>query len=136
MADETILRQFLDKDLFAKHMGIELIEMTPGCALTRLVIGDCHRNGAGVVHGGAIFSLADFAFAAASNSHGQLALGINVAISFLKATRDGTLFARAEEISFNPKLATYQVRVFNENDETLAIFQGTVYRKRDRIDEL
>ena len=39
-------------------------------------------NGEGLTHGGAIFGLADLVFAAASNSHGNLALALNVNISF------------------------------------------------------
>jgi len=48
-------------------------------------------NGEGLTHGGAIFGLADLVFAAASNSHGNLALALNVNISFIKATRGGTI---------------------------------------------
>jgi acyl-CoA thioesterase len=60
---------------------------------------DHHGNAVGVVHGGAIFSLADLVFAVASNSHGTVALGVNVAISYMTAARGGTLVAEAEEVS-------------------------------------
>ncbi|MBW1728508.1 MAG: phenylacetic acid degradation protein, partial [Deltaproteobacteria bacterium] len=32
-----------------------------------------------------------------------------------------------------PKLATYEVRVTDETDDIIAIFLGTVYRKKDKI---
>ena len=54
-----------------------------------MTVADQHLNAADVVHGGALFTLADLVFAVASNSHGQLALGINVSISYLKAARAG-----------------------------------------------
>ena len=38
----------------------------------------------GRAQGGAIFTLADFTFAAASNAHGIVAVGINVNITYLK----------------------------------------------------
>jgi acyl-CoA thioesterase len=89
-----------------------------------------------MVHGGAIFSLADAVFSIASNSHGALAVAINVSISFFKATTKGTLFAEAEEVSFNPKLATYLITVSDDAGNKIALFQGTVYRKRDSIADI
>ncbi|HDM78639.1 MAG TPA: hotdog fold thioesterase [Deltaproteobacteria bacterium] len=129
---ERIMR-FFENDRFAKHSGIELLEVSEGKAKAKMEIGEKHLNGVGLVHGGAIFTLADLAFAVASNSHGTAALAINVSIAYLKATTKGTLFAEAEEVSRNPKLATYAVRVTNEDDELIALFQGTVYRKKDKI---
>jgi acyl-CoA thioesterase len=92
-----------------------------------------HFNGAKTVHGGAIFTLADFAFAVASNSRGALAMGINTSVSFVKAATKGTLFAEAKEQSLNPKLATYIVRITDDGNDLVAIFQGMVYRKKESI---
>lgn len=131
--DESTVRDYFSGDRFAEYLGIELLEVAPGRARARLVIDERHLNGVGIVHGGAIFALADLAFAVASNSHGQIALGINVSIAYHKGVSSGILYADAEEIAFNPKLATYQIRISNEKDETLASFQGTVYRKRDTL---
>ena len=51
----------------------------------------------------------------------------------MKASTNGTLTAVANEISLNPKLATYTVNIFNDDGEIIAIFQGLAYRKRDKI---
>ncbi|WPL18507.1 Acyl-coenzyme A thioesterase PaaI [Thiorhodovibrio winogradskyi] len=134
--DEAMVRQYFSGDHFANHLGIELLEVGPGRARAKLEIDQRHLNGVGIVHGGAIFALADLAFAVASNSHGQIALGINVSIAYHKGVSSGTLFADAEEIAFNPKLATYQIRISNETDDTLASFQGTVYRKRETLEQI
>jgi acyl-CoA thioesterase len=95
-------------------------------------VEEYHLNSHGTVHGGAVFSLADAVFAAASNSHGVPAVAINVSISFLKAVTAGTLTARATEVSLNSTLATYEVRVTTETGELVATFQGMVYRKKNR----
>ena len=58
------------QDRFAAHVGIELLEAAPGRASARLEIGEHHLNAIGLVHGAAIFSLADLVFAVASNAHG------------------------------------------------------------------
>jgi acyl-CoA thioesterase len=127
------VRGFLEKDKFAQHVGIELLEVGPGRAKARLAITGAHFNGVGIVHGAAVFSLADFVFAAASNSHGTVAVAINVSISFLKAVKGGSLTAEGREVSLNPKLATYAIEVRDETGDLVATFQGMVYRKKDPI---
>lgn len=124
---------FISEDKFARHAGIELLKIAPGYSKTSLKIEPHHLNGARTVHGGAIFTLADFAFAVASNSRGNLAMGINTSVSFVKAATTGTLYAEAREQAFNPKLASYQVLVTDDRGDTIAIFQGMVYRKKDSI---
>ena len=95
-----------------------------------------HLNSAGIAHGGLIFALADAAFSVASNSHGRLSLAVNAHISYFKAGMSGELTAEATEVSLNPKLATYSIPVRNSDDEVIALFEGTVYRKKDTIESL
>lgn len=130
---QQIKQFFATEDKFARHSGIELLDVTPGWAKTSMKIESYHLNGAGTVHGGAIFTLADFAFAVASNSHGSLAMGINTSVCFVKAATSGTLYAEAREQSLNHKLASYLVQVTDDNGGIVAIFQGMVYRKKEPI---
>lgn len=121
--------RFFAADTFAHLCGVELLEVSPGRARVKMVIGEDHANSHGTVHGGALFTLADTAFALASNSHGIPAAAINAHISFLKSAKEGTLYAEAEEFSLSPKIASYTVEVTDEQGERIAIFQGMVYRK-------
>jgi acyl-CoA thioesterase len=130
---EAIQQFFTKRDRFAKHNGIELVSIAPGQARVKMVLQPHHLNGVDLAHGGAIFTLADFAFAVASNSHGTLAVAINVSISFLKAVRSGTLWAEAREVSLNPRLGSYTVDVKDDGGELVAVFQGLAYRKQDRL---
>ncbi len=123
------MQWFLDRDRFAQMLGIRIVEARPGYAKTAMDLTEDHRNGAGVAHGGAIFSLADLAFAVASNSHGKLSLAVAASISYVKAGLGSTLYAEAVEISLGNKMATYTVTISNDMDEVIASFQGTVYRK-------
>ena len=132
MTDPT---EFFSQDTFARHSGIECINVGPGTARVKMEIGDRHRNSHGTVHGGALFTLADTAFALASNSEGIPAAAINAAITYMKAAREGMLYAEALEFSKNPKLATYIVTITDGNGERIALFQGMVYRKRLRNDK-
>ena len=128
------LKQFFSTgDRFASHSDIELVDLGPGWAKASMKIEPFHFNAARTVHGGAIFTLADFAFAVASSSHGTLAVGINTSVSFVKAALTGTLYADARELSRNAKLATYSVMITDDAGDTVAIFQGMVYRKKELI---
>jgi acyl-CoA thioesterase len=127
------IREFFKGDRFAQHSGIELLEIAEGRAKAKMTIRDWHRNGVNLVHGGAIFTLADLVFAVASNSHGTVAVAINASIWFVTAARQGTLYAEGVETSRNPKLATYSIKVTDDAGETVALFEGMVYRKKDQI---
>jgi len=123
---------FFAKDTYARQAGIELMNVSEGRAKVKMDIRETHKNSHGTVHGGAIFTLADTAFALASNSHGIPAAAINAHISYMKSASSGTLFAEAEEFSLIPKLATYIVRVSDEKGNKIALFEGMVYRKIPR----
>jgi acyl-CoA thioesterase len=124
---------FSTNDAFANQIGIELLEVSKGKAKARLNITGDHLNSFKTVHGGVIFSLADFVFAVAANSHGTVAVAINVSISYIKAVSGGTLFAQAEEVSLNPKLGTYSVCVTDQTGDIVATFQGMAYRKKEKV---
>ena len=66
-------QEFFKNDRFATNAGVELIEIKEGYSKARLVITAEHLNAGGRTQGGAIFTLADLALAAAANSHGTLA---------------------------------------------------------------
>ncbi|HXP61611.1 MAG TPA: PaaI family thioesterase [Dongiaceae bacterium] len=126
------IKRILANDRFAAHCGIELLAVSPGQARARMSLRPEHLNGLGSVQGGAIFTLADFAFAAASNSHGPAAVAINVSINFMKAAQTGTLWAEARELSKTFKLACYTVEVKDDAGDLVALFQGLAYRKSEK----
>jgi acyl-CoA thioesterase len=121
--------ELMANDRFSEHNGIVLVDVSAGNATAKMDIRPNHLNGLGVVQGGAIFTLADHALAAAANSHDAVAVGINCAISYFKGEKSGTLIATAREISLRRSVATYQVDVTNQENELVASFQGTVFRK-------
>ena len=60
------LKEMLSHDRFAAEAGVELLEVREGCAKARMLVTEKHLNGGGVCQGGALFTLADLAFAAIS----------------------------------------------------------------------
>jgi acyl-CoA thioesterase len=123
------IKQFFTQDRYAQLSGIELRSVAPGHAVAEMAIHPHHLNAVGIVQGGAIFTLADLAFAAASNAHGRVAVAVNVSITYMNAVSTGTLRAEARELSANPKLGSYTVNVTDDGGALIAVFQGLVYRK-------
>ena len=129
------IKEFFKKDSFAGHCGIQLLEVSEGCAKAVMDITPHHLNSAGTIHEGAIFTLADLAFAVAGNTHETVAVAIYVNISFIKAVNHGPLYAVAKETSMNPKLATYDIPVTDDSGNLIALFNGLAYRKEKRLDQ-
>ncbi len=124
-----VARQIGLHDRLVPLLGISIEEVKEGYARVSMVVEDKHLNAAEVCHGGAIFSLADLAFALSSNSHGTVALGIEASISYTRAAVKGdTLTAESTEESIGNKTATYIVRVKNQKGKTVAVMKGTVFR--------
>ncbi|MDA8124404.1 MAG: PaaI family thioesterase [Deltaproteobacteria bacterium] len=121
----------VSRDAFAAFVGIELLRVGEGRAVARLKLRDHHKNGLGIVHGGAVFTLADLAFAAAVNSRGRAAVAIHCTISYLKAAQGEVLLAEAKEISCGAKIAVYHIQVTEASGELVATFEGMAYRKRE-----
>jgi len=128
--------QKIRQDPFARFLGIELLELREGYSKVTCIVTEHMLNFHGIPHGGAIFSLADVAFAAASNSYGQTAVALNVNVSFLAAAPVGTrLYAEATEESLGRRTALYRLAVVTEDGNLVALCHGTVYRKNERFVE-
>ncbi len=130
------LKAFFKRDRFAAGAGVRLEEARPGYARATMKVRDGHMNGADVVQGGAVFTLADLAFAVACNSHGALALAVDVTISFLRPTRSGTLVAEAFEVARSRRLSRCEVKVVDGEGQAVALVHGTAFVKDEPLADL
>ncbi len=122
--------KIIDKDQFAKLVGLELIKAEIGYAEVKMKIEDKHLNGIGIVQGGALFTLADYAFAAASNAGGKITVGINANITYSKPAKGKYLLAKASETSASRSLCNYTVDIYDtDNDTLVAKFTATGFIK-------
>jgi len=128
------LKEFFRSDRFSIFAGAELIEIKEGYARARMLVGADHLNGAGVCQGGAIFTLADLAFAAAVNSHLTLTLSVNANITFVRSAGEGYLYAEARETVNHHKMPFAEVRVTDEEGNLIAIFTSSGYRKKVELE--
>lgn len=124
------------KDTYMQLLGMELVRGEAGESEVHMKVQQTMLNFHGSVNGGAIFSLADVAFAVASNSHGVPAVGVNMNISYMQPAYEGDhLIARATEEKRTSRLAWYRIEVYRETtdgEDLIALAQGIVYRKNNR----
>lgn len=127
------IEQHIRADAYAKFIGATIEEIGAGTSRVSLTVTDEMLNFHHSAHGGIIFGLGDLAFAAACNSHGRVAVALNVNIAFVRAAQAGDyLVAEAREVSLSNSTGLYEIIVFEkESGEMVAKMQATAYRKRE-----
>ncbi len=135
MTPKEKAQKILAADRFATLTGVELIDADKNYAVCRMQISENHLNAGNAVQGGAIFTLADTAFAMAVNNQGKLTVSINNSISYLKSTRGDTLIATARVISSTKRICVCEVEIKDNLGELIASMTGTGYIKDERLPE-
>lgn len=128
-----LARRLLAGDRWAAAAGARLVEVREGYARARMRLRPVHMNGVHVAQGGAVFTLADFAFAAASNSHGTVAVALDTSMTFARAAVSGVLTAEAHEEALSRRVSVCTVKVTDEAGTIVAFFRGTAFRKDEPL---
>ena len=124
------------RDAFSRWLGIEVLEAEVGRSVLRMTVRDEMVNGFGTSHGGIVFSLADSAFAYACNSYNLVTVASGCSIDFLAPAREGdVLTARGVERSASGRTGVYDIEVFNQRGEKIALFRGKSYRIKGHVIE-
>jgi acyl-CoA thioesterase len=123
------IREQVSRDPFAASLGIELLDLAPGYCKAAMRLTPQMVNFQGNPHGGAIFSLADYAFGAACNAHGDPAVALSVTIQFLAAVKPDTrLVAEAREQRQGRRAGFYTMTVTAEDGTVVATCQAVALR--------
>jgi len=124
------LAEHLKNDRFADSIGIERVCCKDGTWTARLTVAERHLNGLNVAQGGALFTLADYAFAIASNSDGRTSTGLQTTMAYIAPAQLGEiLIARIREVSRRKTISIYEIEIRNEQtDQLIALFTGTAFR--------
>lgn len=134
---ECVGRYLAANDRMARQFRMQLEAVRPGACRVSMTVTPEMLNAAGATHGGVTFTLADFAFAVASNSHGRLAVGLSATMQYPAASRSGdVLTAEAEEISLGRNTGVYQVSIRRGDGALVGFFSGTVFRRDELLSEL
>ena len=121
-------RAYFSGDRFATENGMTLEERDESHAVTSLALGARHRNALGGVMGGAIFTLADFAFAALTNDRERAAVAQQVSVNFLAAAKGDRLIATARYKKDGRASCVVNVDVVDDTGREIAQFIGTGFK--------
>ena len=121
-------RKYFSKDRFATDNGVTLEELDETHAVVSLVLGARHENAFGGVMGGAIFTLADFAFAALTNDSENVTVAQQVSVNFLSAAKGGKLVATARYKKDGRRSCVVNVDVVDESGREIAQFVGVGFK--------
>ena len=121
------VRERFSQDRFATVNGAVIEAVEEGYAKCSLILNETHRNALGAVMGGAIFTLADFAFAVASNWNKAAHVSLSASISFLGGAKGSKLIAEAVKIKEGRKTCYYEVTVCDELGNQIAHMTSNGY---------
>jgi len=125
---KAIFRQ-VEQEPFAKIFNLQLTELAEGYSKVTMTFTPQMENMFGKAHGGALFALIDEAFETASNSHGTMAVALNMNVSYLSSPPPGAILAaEAREINRTNKTAVYEIKVLAGENQLIASCQALVYR--------
>lgn len=108
------IRERFSHDRFATINGAFIEEVAQGYARCSMQLTDDHKNALGAVMGGAIFTLADFTFAVATNWEENPVVSLNASITFLGKAKGNTLIAEAKKIKAGRRTCYYIVEITDE----------------------
>ena len=120
---------------FAELLGIRPGESADGVGTAFMTVADRHRQGAGVVQGGILVALADYAFFRACRStlkEGEHAVTIELKLNFIAPARDGELTARSSIKSRGGRIIVGDMEIIGEDGQLLATGLGTYMTVHDR----
>lgn len=125
----------VENEPFAKVLGLKLVELDYGYSVVEMVFDPVTMgNIYNMAHGGAIFALIDEAFETASNSHGTVAVALNMSITYIASPQPGSkIRAEAKEMSRTKRTGTYDIRVYDQDGTLLAVCQALSYHKKDKV---
>ncbi|MBQ2346538.1 MAG: PaaI family thioesterase [Kiritimatiellae bacterium] len=123
-------RAFFAGDRFATESGMTLEELDESHAVTSVEIGARHRNALGGVMGGAIFTLADLAFAALTNDRERSVVAQQVSVNYLAAPKGGRLVATARYKKDGRSSCVVNVDIVDDSGREIAQFVGTGFKLR------
>lgn len=122
MRDINEAREFFKKDIFATETtGIKIEDTHKDYSKCSLKIENKHLAANNQIMGGAIFTLADFAFAVAANEIDNFTVTSTSNISYISMAKDNNLIAECKAIKNGRKVAFYETEIRDGLGNLIAI---------------
>ena len=121
-------REYFSNDRFATENGMAIDELDAEHSVCSMTLSPRHRNAYGGVMGGAIFTLADFAFAALTNDRERITVAQQVSINYLSPVKGSRLVATARYKKDGRNSCVVNVDVADDTGREIAQFVGTGFK--------
>ncbi len=123
------VKEYFASDQFAKLTGVELIEVGPGYARSRLQIRPDHLNCTGHVMGGVYFTMADLTFSAAANlDPEEVRIALSAQIDFISSVTEGVLFCESRVQKKGGHISFMHTEVRDEAGKLIASVASHSYK--------
>lgn len=129
MTDIEKVREMFRNDRYATETGAVIDEIGDYYARVSLTITEHHKNAVGGVMGGVYFTLADFAFAVASNWQKAGTVSINSDISFIGVPKSNRIIAETQLIKNGRSTCCYNVSVTDDIGTPVAMVKIIGFHK-------
>ncbi len=126
--DMEKLKNFFKDDTLAVTMGIQIVSASFEKTVCAMMVSDYFLNAKGGVHGGTIYSLADFTFAVASNLGGKLSVTLDASVTYFRPAKDRKLVATAKLVSYTKHTCNYNIEVVDGENRLIAVVSMNGYR--------
>ena len=122
MRDLEEARNYFKDDRFATEAsGIIIEAVDDGYAKCSMKIEERHRNAVNQVMGGAIYTLADFVFAVATNTKDHWTVTTVSQISYIGTVKGDTLYAESRCIKDGRRTCFYEIEIKDDLGNLVAV---------------
>ncbi|MCR5654575.1 MAG: PaaI family thioesterase [Lachnospiraceae bacterium] len=130
------VKAYFQNDRFAVGLtGVEIIDVAPGYAKTRLKIEEHHKNCTGYVMGGVYFTMADLTLSAAANQDPkEVCVALSAQIEFISNCRGGVIYGESRVQRKGTKITFVETRIFDEENTLLAFISSNSYNVAEKRD--
>lgn len=128
---EEKFRQIMDsvnqKNRFLEGSGLKIVQIEQDETLACMDAGPNDLNIYGMVHGGALFSLADMAAGVCALTRTQNVVTLSSSINFVKAAKPGRIYAKAKAVHAGRSTGVYEVSIYGADEILCAKATFTMY---------
>jgi acyl-CoA thioesterase len=126
------LRQPMENSPYGQKLGFRLLELARGYAKVAVTLGPEHSNFLGMIDGGLVMSLADYAFACSCNTYGQVRVAAQFSTNFISApVLRGELIAEGRTIHAGRTIALTEITITEATGRLIAKATGTAITKQN-----
>ena len=131
---QLFLENFSRTDALSREMGIQVSKVSPEGAEAEMYITDKQKNYMGMLHGGALFTIADVVAGLCVSYYGEQCVTLSSNLNYLKAVTSGKIIARSSLSRRGRKICVCEIRIYSEEEMLICTGTFTMYMSGIPVD--